>query len=77
MFFDGKQIIANDTSYLDKIDVHHVNGQRVIYVAGEGVIREVTEHDFQMTYNHYFSQAHRFIDFKVQRLYFIPHYWHL
>jgi hypothetical protein len=48
---------------LDEIDAHH----EVIFVAGEGYVRELVEEPFELSYHHeYFRQSwHRYLDFKV------------
>jgi hypothetical protein len=53
---------------LDEIDAHH----DVIFVAGEGYVREVREEPFELSYHHdYFRQSwHRYLDFKVLLLSF-------
>lgn len=62
-FFDLWHIFSNNTSFLDEIDAH----RNVIFVAGEGYVREVVEEPFELSYHHeYFRQSwHRYLDFKV------------
>lgn len=61
--FGGFDIIwSNDTSYLDEIDSHG----EVMYVSGNGIVREVRHNPFSLEYQpKYFQQQHRFIDFRV------------
>lgn len=63
VLFDITYIFSNNTSFLDEIDAHH----DVIFVAGEGWVREVREEPFELSYHHdYFRQSwHRYLDFKV------------
>ncbi len=60
---DKRKIFCNDTSFLDEIDSHH----STLYVASEGNVRELLEQPFELSYSpRYFSQEHRFIDFRVR-----------